>query len=148
MKGYIYRVTNIANGRQYIGSTVSHIERRWYAHVRRLALGLHPSDLMNADYQECGRSGFTLEEVEEMEVPVNGHLVDRTYLEEREWHWANEAVSRGVVLYNRRQPTACEHCGRRYFAHIGSIKRCVYPSPCGRMIEEYKRTRQAILRSR
>lgn len=77
--GYIYKVTNIKNGKVYIGQTSRSIDVRWSEHVRY-------SSNPNIDYasklyyaiQKYGESAFNIEQIEEC---------DNKLLDEREQYW-------------------------------------------------------------
>lgn len=54
----IYAITNMANGKQYIGSAVD-IRRRWRGHLCKLRKGLHHSQHLQAAWTKYGEEAFT-----------------------------------------------------------------------------------------
>ena len=59
----VYRITNTANGRIYIGSTLDFAQRR-RRHINDLRHGKHISRFMQRDYNKCGAASFSFEIVE------------------------------------------------------------------------------------
>lgn len=66
MKG-IYKITNTANGRYYIGSSVN-IHKRWIAHRFKLKKGTHHCKELQSDYNLHGGKSFIFEVIEETEM--------------------------------------------------------------------------------
>lgn len=60
----IYRITNAANGRIYIGSTMQSFRIRWDAHRYMLSKGTHSNKGLQADWQQYGEQAFVFEIVE------------------------------------------------------------------------------------
>ena len=77
--GYIYKVTNTANGKIYIGQTSRTIRQRWKEHVRD-ALKRDESFLhiFHRAIKKYGADSFLVEQIEEC---------DSAYLDERERYW-------------------------------------------------------------
>lgn len=63
MYGNIYKVTNLINGKIYIGQTIHSIEERWNAHCFRSHLDSHYSLFHNA-IKKYGKENFKLELVD------------------------------------------------------------------------------------
>lgn len=53
----VYIITNTANGKRYIGSSVD-IHRRWITHVRDLRKGLHGNQVLQRAWVKYGESSF------------------------------------------------------------------------------------------
>jgi len=64
MKIGIYKITNIINGKMYIGSSI-HIEQRWKEHIRDLNKGTHHSIKLQNSWNKHGADNFKFEVVEE-----------------------------------------------------------------------------------
>lgn len=56
----VYRIRNIINDRQYIGSSVS-VNRRWSDHKRSLRKGKHHSVLLQRSFDKYGEEAFIFE---------------------------------------------------------------------------------------
>ncbi len=54
----VYAITNSANGRTYIGSSV-HVTARWRDHVWSMARGIHENPLLLNAWQKHGSAAFT-----------------------------------------------------------------------------------------
>ena len=59
----IYKITNTANGKFYIGSSVN-IERRWNEHKRELKNNRHHSILLQRAFLKYGEDSFSFEIIE------------------------------------------------------------------------------------
>ena len=78
----IYKITNLVNGKAYIGQTIqANPKARWYSHW---------------DYvRKYGIENFSWEVVD------RGESVD--HLNELETVWANKLRDQGIILYNNRE---------------------------------------------
>jgi len=61
----IYKITNLANSKVYIGSSAVSIKRRWYKHVSALKKGNHHSLKLQRAWNKHGKENFILEVLEE-----------------------------------------------------------------------------------
>lgn len=89
--GYIYCITNLINGKQYIGKTQLSINERFKEHCRasRKEYGNRPLyDAMN----KYGIENFNIRQLEQVE--------DETKLDEREIYWIQELQTYGKGGYN------------------------------------------------
>lgn len=76
----IYKITNVKNGKVYIGQSVD-IEKRWAQHKRALELGTHHSTKLQNSYNRHLEDSFIYEIVEEVE--------DKAELNNKEQHYIN-----------------------------------------------------------
>ena len=58
-----YKLTNITNGRIYVGST-NHFKVRWLNHKSSLMRGVHDNTFLQRDYNKCGTKAFIFEILE------------------------------------------------------------------------------------
>jgi group I intron endonuclease len=77
----VYRITNIVNGKSYIGSSVD-VERRFTEHLRTLRNNTHRNIFLQRAWWKYGEDAFDFEAIEEM-------LADE-YLLIREQAWIDE----------------------------------------------------------
>lgn len=75
----IYRITNLRNGKTYVGSSTN-IRRRWNHHRGALRRGVHANTYLQASWRKYGEAAFEFVVVEALER-------DRTLLLERETFW-------------------------------------------------------------
>lgn len=54
----IYAITNISNGKKYIGHSIN-IRSRWNEHKRKLRLGIHGNSHLQASWNKFGENMFT-----------------------------------------------------------------------------------------
>lgn len=90
--GGVYRLTNIANGRFYIGSAGS-FRARWGGHLSALAAGTHANRFLQADYAKTGSGAFLFSIV----CVVDGNLDDRLAVEDE---YVRAAFDGGKRCYN------------------------------------------------
>lgn len=91
---YIYTITNLANGKIYVGQTIqSNPKMRWYAHCD-MARKNKKSYLYDS-MRKYGLSSF-----EWIIVDSASSIED---LNELETTWANKLRSQGITLYNNRE---------------------------------------------
>ena len=64
----IYLITNIINGKVYVGKTSKTVDERFNMHKRLLKNGNHPNKHMIGAYNKYGNDAFTIESL--METPV------------------------------------------------------------------------------
>jgi group I intron endonuclease len=81
IKPAVYKITNIKNGKPYIGSSLD-VYKRLYRHRNSLMRGTHPNLHLQAAYNIDGVESFTFEVLED--TPK-----DRKILAEREQYWIN-----------------------------------------------------------
>ena len=66
MKFYYYKITNIENGRFYIGITTN-FEKRKKEHTNNLIEQLHPNYKLQGDFNKYGLKAFKFEIIEELD---------------------------------------------------------------------------------
>lgn len=91
---YIYTITNLVNGKMYVGQTVqSNAKMRWYAHCDMMRKGKksHLYDSM----RKYGIDNFNWTVVD------TANSIDQ--LNELETAWANKLRNAGITLYNNRE---------------------------------------------
>lgn len=75
----IYRITNMANGKYYIGSAESFARREWQ-HKYDLRRGVHKNPRLQAAWNKYGEDMFVFEVVEEVAEGVNQLQVEDMWL--------------------------------------------------------------------
>jgi group I intron endonuclease len=95
----VYKITNTANGKVYIGKTYSNIDRRWKEHVFLLNKGKHTNYLLQKDWDALGKDVFVFDVLETIEwnKPLNFFL-------EREQYWISQYKQNGCKFYNACNP--------------------------------------------
>lgn len=72
----IYKITNLVNGKFYIGSS-SNLKKRFYEHRRELNLGIHTNKHLQSAWNKYGEENFKFEVIE----TIDGELtLDNQYL--------------------------------------------------------------------
>lgn len=66
MKSGIYKITNAATNKFYIGSTKD-VDKRWYDHKRELSLNIHINPKLQHSWNYHGQDKFLFEMIEEVE---------------------------------------------------------------------------------
>ena len=59
--GYIYLITNLINGKQYVGQTVTTVDRRWNIHLKSAECGM--STVLARAIRKYGADNFKVEEL-------------------------------------------------------------------------------------
>jgi group I intron endonuclease len=67
MKAGIYKITNIANGKVYVGSS-SNIAGRWRQHASTLRLGKHANPKLQHAWNKYGSDAFTFDVIETVDT--------------------------------------------------------------------------------
>lgn len=81
---YIYKITNITNGKIYIGQTRKTVQQRWNEHISAANSSSNSSDynfLLHKAIRKYGTNNFIVETIEEVEEEEN--------LSNREQYWIN-----------------------------------------------------------
>jgi len=76
--GRIYKITNLVNGKVYIGQTIRTLKQRWWAHCCKLSKTHGGCPILHRAIEKYGKENFKMEEIEQ---------VDPTVLDEREIYW-------------------------------------------------------------
>lgn len=80
--GYIYLITNLVNGKQYVGQTTKTIEWRWRQHINTATSETKSwKTLIDRAIKKYGAHNFCVEELEHLTQ------VSRTTLDKREVYW-------------------------------------------------------------
>lgn len=74
----VYKITNIINGKIYIGSSKS-ILQRWRNHIRELELNKHKNMFLQSDWNKYGNKNFIFEILEECDEDER-YTVEQEYL--------------------------------------------------------------------
>lgn len=78
MRGFIYKITNITNGKSYIGQTIQNVKDRFYQHCATKCSKAVLDMAIHRAIMKYGKSNFTIEVIEE---------IDSTNLNDREKYW-------------------------------------------------------------
>lgn len=69
MKGFIYKITNLINGKIYIGQTTCSIEDRWKEHLHSAKKSVSENRPLYRAINKYGKENFSIEKIEEL--PIN-----------------------------------------------------------------------------
>lgn len=78
MRGFIYKITNIINGKSYIGQTIQDVKDRFYQHCATKCSKAVSNMAIHKAIKKYGKSNFTIEVIEE---------IDSANLNDREKYW-------------------------------------------------------------
>ena len=91
---HIYKITNTANNKVYIGQTVqANPKMRWYAHLAYARRG--KKSYLYDSIRKYGKEAFVWEIIDRAES-VNE-------LNAKEEHWLNHYRNQGITVYNNRE---------------------------------------------
>lgn len=76
----IYQITNLNNGRRYVGSAVR-LHKRWAQHLRQLRKGTHHSKLLMRDWIGHGEDRFRFEVLEPVKRKEHVVAVEQVFLD-------------------------------------------------------------------
>ena len=74
----VFRITNLANGKIFIGSSIDLIAI-WHAQKLQLNAGIHPNEQLQSDWKQFGPENFKydiLEEITQEDEPAMEDLVN------------------------------------------------------------------------
>lgn len=127
----VYKITNIKNGKVYIGSSSYNIKERWNKHLSHLRTGKHISKDLQNDYYSYGVDCFEFEVIERMD--------DSTYDEIRdmEQFYIEKYISYGSNGYNSSSVVDG--------GNSNNVQICVYDSN-GKFIELLPSKRRAMIK--
>ncbi len=80
MKTGVYTITNLVNGKIYVGSTMDSFKRRCYNHYSSLSRGIHKNKHLQSSYNKYGKDNLLFEILEICELP---------YCLSQEQYWIN-----------------------------------------------------------
>lgn len=63
----IYTITNLVNGKIYVGSSTSGFDKRWWRHLSYLRANKHKNTILQNSWNKYGESNFRFEVLEECE---------------------------------------------------------------------------------
>lgn len=89
--GYIYCITNLINGKQYVGQTIRTIEERFKDHSRQAYSSENEDRPICRAIRKYGIENFKIEELEQVEDDL---------LNEKEIYWIQELQTYGKSGYN------------------------------------------------
>jgi group I intron endonuclease len=105
-QGWVYQITNTANGRMYVGSTVN-LKKRWSSHRRELRKNGHVNGRLQNAYNKYGAECFRFSIVE--------LVSDTAKLLEREQFWIdNHKSSDKNIGYNIAHFAGPSMAGRKH----------------------------------
>lgn len=122
----VYKITNIVNGKFYIGSS-NNVKNRWYQHKRKLNEGKHGNSYLQNAWNKYGDANFKFEIVEECDPAIQF---------EREQFYLNELNPFGDNGYNivrqiskeymsdHYMVKSCMRCGKEYNTFSNLAKYC------------------------
>jgi len=79
-KAGVYRITNLVNGKFYIGSS-NKLMRRYRRHKKDLKNDYHPNQLLQRAYNKYGEDNFSFEVLEYIEDKELARSVEQRYLD-------------------------------------------------------------------
>jgi group I intron endonuclease len=87
---FIYKITNLINGKFYIGSTIRAKHIRKYEHFSSLRLGSHYNSYLQKSWNKYGEQSFKFEILEDFRFPI---YYEQKYIGEyvvvREFYWVS-----------------------------------------------------------
>lgn len=121
--GGVYKITNLSNGRIYIGSTVR-FKQRAMSHRNDLLMNRHLNRFLQNDFNKCGSDNFLFEVVE----VVPGDKKDRS---SREQHFLDQFYDKQKNCYNLVPRAIDSRGGSRNKKEINRLTdgRCKSPTP-------------------
>ena len=121
-QGGVYKITNLKNGRIYIGST-TRFKGRYSDHFNGLENKRHANLFLQHDYTKSGSEHFLFEVIEVVE--------DKEQRIKREQHFIDQFYDSQKQCYNLRKDAADSRSGTKNVLQANPLtdKRCKSPSP-------------------
>src|SRR5437762_2733012 len=98
----IYLITNIENGKEYVGSTIQPFYIRWKQHTNNLKSGRHSNKHLQNSWKKYGESAFVFEVLEVVEQESRTKKEFSKHLERLEDYYINlRDLRNDKVGYNK-----------------------------------------------
>jgi len=134
LKGGIYKITNLKNGRVYFGSCKG-FKQRWSQHKLSLENNRHSNKFLQADFNKCGPEVFVFEILEVIDGPKEKRLFrEEVYLREHFdggkqcYNLCDRAISRAEAPDRKQRKVAPPISEETRRKHSNRAKR-VWQSP-------------------
>ena len=105
-KSGVYKITNILNGKFYVGSSIT-MNERWQQHRKKLIKGEHHSSKLQNSWNKNGESVFEFSIIEECQ-PIKEILLSR------EQYWIDKLNACGPNGYNIAKIVMSPMLGRKH----------------------------------
>lgn len=109
LEGYVYSITNIENGKKYIGSTVNY-EKRHRAHLNGLRGSYHDNRLLQQDFDIYGEDSFVFEIIcktdsEEERFRIEANLIQqfRTFEFDNGYNLSTDGRGKYIITEKTRE---------------------------------------------
>lgn len=116
LKPGVYRITNLRNGKFYIGSSTINVHQRWNDHKSQLKKGIHPNIHLQRSYNKHGFEAFKMDV---LEYCLNVLEREQFYIDELKPQYNIEHIA-GNSCGVKRSKETCKKIG---ISKIGNTNR-------------------------